>query len=97
MVRAENKPFKHQGHIYTSFNGHLHDHKCFSQTTTGAYIRPGVAVWNTVKIGSQQPKTYIYVLDECSEQPKAYVYIYILITKLCLCFWLFDLNSIGCC
>ena len=58
------------------------------------YVPPDAVVWNTVKIGSQQPKAYISALDECSEQPKAYIYV--LITKLCLCLCLFDLNSIGC-
>ena len=82
-----------RAYIPTSFNGNLRDHKCFSRTTTGVYIRPGVVVWNATKTSSQQPKAYI-VLDECSEQPK--VYIYVPVTKICLYLWLFDLNSIGC-
>ena len=66
----------------------------FFTNNHGRNIRPGVLVWNTVKIASQQPKAYIYVLDECSEQPKAYIYVPI--TKFCLCLWMFDLNHIGC-
>ena len=38
--KKEFLPFECQGRIYTSFNGHLRDHKCFSRTTTGVYIRP---------------------------------------------------------
>ena len=57
---ARFKPFECQGRMYTSFNGHLRDHKYFPRTTTGVYTRPLVVrIMNTWSLRMLHRDVYI--------------------------------------
>ena len=68
------KPFECQGHVYTSFNGHLCGHKCFFTNNQGhIYMSVGCSYYEYL-VTACYIRTYIYALGCCCQNSMAFLW-----------------------